>query len=162
MPSPCQPMASAPVPTRAATIRWAAVAKSCTSGFFRPANFSRLYLGGRGGGRGRDHEGKGGWGASPPSQVPVFVLTHHPRPPLEMEGGTVFHFVTDGFESALMQARAAAGDRDVRIRGGRPPGPAVSCNRAHRRDAHRDLTRPPRSWRASLCWRRLARTRLSS
>jgi dihydrofolate reductase len=65
-----------------------------------------------------DDSWRGWWGESPPYHVPVFVLTHHPRPPLEMAGGTVFHFVTDGFESALAQARAAAGDRDVRIGGG--------------------------------------------
>jgi dihydrofolate reductase len=53
-----------------------------------------------------------------PYHVSVFVLTHHARPPLEMEGGTVFHFGTDGFESALERARAAAGRRDVRIGGG--------------------------------------------
>jgi dihydrofolate reductase len=50
--------------------------------------------------------------------VPVFVLTHHPRDPVEMEGGTTFHFVTDGIEGALDRARAAAGDADVRIGGG--------------------------------------------
>ena len=50
--------------------------------------------------------------------VPVFVLTHHPRPPLEMEGGTVFHFVTEGIEAALDQARAAARGKDVRMGGG--------------------------------------------
>jgi dihydrofolate reductase len=50
--------------------------------------------------------------------VPVFVLTHHARPPLEMEGGTVFHFVTEGIEAALDQARAAAKGKDVRIGGG--------------------------------------------
>jgi dihydrofolate reductase len=50
--------------------------------------------------------------------VPVFVLTHHARPPLEMEGGTVFHFVTEGIGSALDRARQAAGDKDVRIGGG--------------------------------------------
>jgi dihydrofolate reductase len=65
-----------------------------------------------------DESWRGWWGEDPPYHVPVFVLTHHRRPPLEMEGGTVFHFVTDGFESALMQARAAAGDRDVRVGGG--------------------------------------------
>jgi dihydrofolate reductase len=63
-------------------------------------------------------EWKGWWGDNPPYHVPVFVLTHHPRPPLEMEGGTVFHFVTDGIESALTQARAAARDQDIRIGGG--------------------------------------------
>lgn len=65
-----------------------------------------------------DHEWKGWWGDNPPYHCPVFVLTHHPRPPLEMEGGTVFHFVTGGPEAALELARAAAGDQDVRIGGG--------------------------------------------
>lgn len=65
-----------------------------------------------------DHEWKGWWGANPPYHTPVFVLTHHARPPLKMEGGTVFHFVTDGAEAALERARAAAGGRDVRIGGG--------------------------------------------
>ena len=61
---------------------------------------------------------KGWWGEEPPYRCPVFVLTHHPRPPLEMKGGTVFHFVTDGAAAALERARAAAGDLDVRIGGG--------------------------------------------
>ena len=65
-----------------------------------------------------DHDWKGWWGDNPPYHCPVFVLTHHERPPLEMAGGTVFHFVTDGIESALEQARAAAGARDIRIGGG--------------------------------------------
>lgn len=65
-----------------------------------------------------DHEWKGWWGTNPPYHVPVFVLTHHSRPPLEMDGGTVFHFVTAGIEAALEQARRAAGDKDVRIGGG--------------------------------------------
>ncbi len=65
-----------------------------------------------------DYEWKGWWGASPPYHVPVFVLTHHPRPPLEMEGDTVFHFVSAGIEAALDQARAAARGKDVRIGGG--------------------------------------------
>ena len=55
---------------------------------------------------------------SAPVHVPVFVLTHHARPPLEMAGGTTFHFVTDGIESAHEQARAAANGRDVRVGGG--------------------------------------------
>ena len=63
-------------------------------------------------------EWKGWWGDNPPYHVPVFVLTHHARPPLEMEGGTVFHFVTEGIEAALKQARSAARDKDVRIGGG--------------------------------------------
>ncbi|HWA40656.1 MAG TPA: dihydrofolate reductase family protein [Gemmatimonadales bacterium] len=65
-----------------------------------------------------DDQWKGWWGPNPPYHVPTFVLTHHPRPPITMEGGTVFHFVTDGVESALRQARAAAGDKDIRIGGG--------------------------------------------
>jgi dihydrofolate reductase len=65
-----------------------------------------------------DDRWKGWWGANPPYHVPVFVLTHHARAPLEMEGGTVFHFVTDGIHAALERARAAAGGKDVRIGGG--------------------------------------------
>lgn len=60
----------------------------------------------------------GWWGADPPYHTPVYVLTHHERAPLEMEGGTTFHFVTDGIASALEQARAAAGDQDVAVAGG--------------------------------------------
>lgn len=63
-------------------------------------------------------EWKGWWGPNPPYHVPVFVLTHHSRPPLEMEGGTTFHFVTGGIHEALDRAREAAGGRDVRIGGG--------------------------------------------
>jgi len=65
-----------------------------------------------------DDSWKGWWGKNPPYHVPVFVLTHHPRPSVEMQGGTVFHFVTDGIEAALARARDAAGGRDVRIGGG--------------------------------------------
>ena len=65
-----------------------------------------------------DDSWKGWWGPNPPYHVPVFVLTHHERPPLQMEGGTVFHFVTDGIEAALRRAREAAAGRDVRIGGG--------------------------------------------
>jgi dihydrofolate reductase len=61
---------------------------------------------------------RGWWGEEPPYRAPVFVLTHHPREPLEMKGGTTFHFVTDGIEAALERARAAAGDLDVAIAGG--------------------------------------------
>jgi dihydrofolate reductase len=61
---------------------------------------------------------RGWWGDDPPFHRPVFVLTHHPREPLEMEGGTTFTFVTDGIESALRQAREAAGDGDIAIAGG--------------------------------------------
>lgn len=66
----------------------------------------------------QDSDWKGWWGPSPPYHVPVFVLTHHPREPLEMEGGTTFHFVTDGAEAALERARVAARGRHVRIGGG--------------------------------------------
>jgi dihydrofolate reductase len=60
----------------------------------------------------------GWWGDDPPFHVPVFVLTHHPREPLVMQGGTTFTFVTGGSESALAQARAAAGEQDVLLAGG--------------------------------------------
>jgi len=62
-----------------------------------------------------DDSWKGWWGDEPPYRMPVFVLTHHTRPPLEMAGGTMFHFVTDGIEAALERARAAAGGLDVRL-----------------------------------------------
>jgi dihydrofolate reductase len=65
-----------------------------------------------------DESWKGWWGDEPPYHTPVFVLTHHPRPILKMAGGTEFHFITDGIHAALEQARAAAGDRDVRVGGG--------------------------------------------
>ena len=65
-----------------------------------------------------DDSWKGWWGDTPPYHTPVFVLTHHARSPLEMKGGTTFHFVTDGAESALQQAKAAAAGKDVRIGGG--------------------------------------------
>ena len=65
-----------------------------------------------------DDNWKGWWGEEPPYHVPTFVLTHHARAPITMKGGTEFIFVTDGIESALAQARAAAGDKDVRIGGG--------------------------------------------
>jgi dihydrofolate reductase len=65
-----------------------------------------------------DESWKGWWGDDPPYHVPVFVLTHHEREPLEMEGGTTFHFVTDGIESALERARGAAGDADITVIGG--------------------------------------------
>jgi len=69
-------------------------------------------------GRWPDDTWKGWWGEEPPYHVPVFVLTHHPRPPLSMKGGTEFVFVTDGIESALRMARHAAGAKDVRLGGG--------------------------------------------
>ncbi|MGH2587752.1 MAG: dihydrofolate reductase family protein [Dehalococcoidia bacterium] len=60
----------------------------------------------------------GWWGENPPYHTPVFVLTNYPRAPLPMQGGTTFYFVTDGIESALQQAKAAAGEKDVVITGG--------------------------------------------
>jgi len=65
-----------------------------------------------------DDQWKGWWGDTPPYHTPVFVLTHHARPPIEMAGGTTFHFVTDGIHAALQRAKQAAGTRDVRIGGG--------------------------------------------
>lgn len=65
-----------------------------------------------------DDEWKGWWGENPPYHVPVFVLTHHPRAPLEMKGGTTFYFITDGIRSALETAKKVAGGKDIRIGGG--------------------------------------------
>jgi dihydrofolate reductase len=65
-----------------------------------------------------DDTWKGWWGDNPPYHAPTYILTHHARPSIELEGGTTFHFVTDGIESALRQARAAAGGKDVKIGGG--------------------------------------------
>ena len=65
-----------------------------------------------------DEDWRGWWGDEPPYHAPVFVLTHHPHEPIEMQGGTTFHFVTEGFDAAFEQARAAAGDLGVDIAGG--------------------------------------------
>jgi dihydrofolate reductase len=65
-----------------------------------------------------DESWRGWWGDDPPYHTPVYVLTHHEREPLQMQGGTTFHFVTDGIEAALEQARAAADGKDVSIAGG--------------------------------------------
>jgi dihydrofolate reductase len=65
-----------------------------------------------------DDAWKGWWGEEPPYRCDVFVLTHHPRAPLAMKGGTTFHFVTDGIHAALERARKSAGGRDVRVGGG--------------------------------------------
>jgi dihydrofolate reductase len=78
----------------------------------------RNMFGGYPGPWGDDPPWTGWWGDDPPYHVPVFVLTHHARQPLVMQGGTTFHFVTDGIESALGQARAAAGGKDIVIAGG--------------------------------------------
>jgi len=65
-----------------------------------------------------DDEWKGWWGPNPPYHAPTYVLTHHPRESIEMEGGTTFHFVTEGVEAALDRAKASAGGLDVKIGGG--------------------------------------------
>jgi dihydrofolate reductase len=65
-----------------------------------------------------DEEWKGWWGANPPFHTPVFVLTHHPRPSVQMDGGTTFHFIDASPIDALEQAREAAGELDIRIGGG--------------------------------------------
>jgi dihydrofolate reductase len=70
------------------------------------------------GGAWDDEQWTGWWGDNPPYHYPVFILTHHPRDPVEMAGGTTFHFVTDGIESALEQAREVAGGKDVMLWGG--------------------------------------------
>ncbi len=75
-----------------------------------------------------DENWKGWWGDEPPYHVPAFVLTHYPRDPIVMKGGTTFYFITDGIHSALEKARAAAGAKDVRIGGG------VSTVRAYLRE----------------------------
>jgi dihydrofolate reductase len=82
------------------------------------AVMGRNMFGPIGGGPWGDGQWKGWWGDNPPYHYPVFVVTHHPRDPVEMEGATTFHFVTDGIESALEQARRAAGDKDVFLLGG--------------------------------------------
>jgi len=65
-----------------------------------------------------DEDWRGWWGAEPPYHAPVFVLTHHPHESIEMDGGTTFHFVTDGFDAAFERAQATAGERGVDIAGG--------------------------------------------
>ena len=65
-----------------------------------------------------DDQWNGWWGDNPPYHAPTFVLTHYPRPPIEMQGGTTFHFVTEGIEDALRRAREAAREKDVKIGGG--------------------------------------------
>jgi dihydrofolate reductase len=65
-----------------------------------------------------DESWKGWWGDNPPYHAPTFILTHYPRDPVAMDGGTTFHFITGGVEEALEQARSAAGGKDVKIGGG--------------------------------------------
>jgi dihydrofolate reductase len=82
----------------------------------------KMYSGGSGGWE-NDPNPRGWWGDDPPFHHDVYVLTHHEREPLEMDGGTTFHFVTDGVRSAYDRAMASAGDKDVQVHGG---GSAVS------------------------------------
>src|SRR3954465_13093499 len=82
------------------------------------AVMGRNMFGPVGGGDWGDEHWKGWWGDAPPYHYDVFVLTHHPRAPVEMEGGTTFHFVTEGIESALERAREAAAGKDVTLWGG--------------------------------------------
>jgi dihydrofolate reductase len=65
-----------------------------------------------------DEQWKGWWGNNPPYHAPTFVLTHYPRASIEMDGGTTFHFITDGIEAALHAARKTAGQKDIKIGGG--------------------------------------------
>jgi dihydrofolate reductase len=78
----------------------------------------RNMFGGSPGGWSEDPPWRGWWGDDPPYHTPVFVLTHHPHEPIEMEGGTTFHFVTNGFDAAYTQACETAGERGVDIAGG--------------------------------------------
>ncbi|MEU0095213.1 dihydrofolate reductase family protein [Kribbella sp. NPDC006257] len=82
------------------------------------AVMGRNMFGPIGGGPWVDEDWKGWWGDNPPYHYPVFVVTHHRRDPVEMAGGTTYHFVTDGIESALAQAKEAAGGKDVMLWGG--------------------------------------------
>ena len=97
-----------------------------------------------------DPRARGWWGEDPPFHAPVFVLTHHAREPLPMEGGTTFHFVTDGIESAVEQARAAAGEKDVLVAGGGTVVAAGDRGRAGRRAAGPRRARVPRRRRAPV------------
>ena len=87
-------------------------------------------------GRWPDDEWKGWWGDEPPYHAPTFVLTHHPRASIEMNGGTTFHFVTDGIEAVLKQARLAAKGRDVKVVVA-PRRTSISSRRSDRQTAFR-------------------------
>ena len=107
-----------------------------------------------------DESWKGWWGDTPPYHVPVFVLTHHARAPIEMKGGTTFHFVTDGIEAALKRAtrrRRRQGRAGRRRRG---DDPAVSARGAHRRAAPGAFAGPARNGGASPRGHRHAEARL--
>jgi dihydrofolate reductase len=109
-------------PLKAAVERWMFEQPEANAAAIEQITAAGAYVMGRnmfGPGRGDwDEAWTGWWGEDPPYHAPVFVLTHHPRETVRMQGGTSFTFVTDGIESALAQARAAAGDRHVAIAGG--------------------------------------------
>ena len=86
--------------------------------WFYPTRTLQQTLFGKDGSTGTDDSWREWWGENPPYHVPVFVLTHHARQPLQMEGGTVFHFVSDPIETVLERAKDAAKGRDVRLGGG--------------------------------------------
>jgi len=97
-----------------------------------------------------DPEWKGAWGPNPPFHTPVFVLTHHARPPIEMEGGTTFHFLDASPAEALQAAREAAGGNDVRIGGGPTVIRRVPRRRAHRPSPRCGGAHPARPGRSAL------------
>ena len=105
-----------------------------------------------------DEEWKGWWGDNPVFHTPVVVLTHHPRPVLEMEGGTTFHFVDADPVAALEQARALAGDLDVRIGGGVSTVRQFLEARSDRPHARRPRADRPGPGRTALGWTRRTRT----
>ena len=107
-----------------------------------------------------DDSWKGWWGDNPPYHVPVFVLTHHAREPLAMEGGTTFHFVTDGIHSALAASRRSRQRKRCSPRRRRLHHPAISSRRPRRRDAPRLLPSPHRPRRKHLSRPRSPRPRL--
>src|SRR5690349_3784378 len=98
-------MVTAPAPTKIWPTRWAS--EGWRRNMFGPVR-----------GPWSDDSWKGWWGDNPPYHVPVLVLTNHARAPLTMEGGTTFHFVTDGIHAALKRAKEAAQGKDVRLGGG--------------------------------------------
>jgi dihydrofolate reductase len=123
-----------------------------------------------------DMNWKGWWGDNPPYHVPVFILTHHARPPIQMKGNTTYHFVTGGIHEALDQARKAADGMDVRIGGGPIPYSSIfvrawsmSCTSQSRRfcsaeesDCSRRSTCDPRDTNACSSWGRRRPLRLYS
>ena len=104
-----------------------------------------------------DEDWSGWWGPEPPYHAPVFVLTHHAHEPIEMEGGTTFHFVTDGFDAAYAQARGDGGRQRRGHRRRRVDRPAGADRRRHRRADARHRARPARVGRADLRRRRVLR-----